>query len=403
MKLLDTTRLAGQSMLRYPLRTAMLLLAIAIGVAAVVALTAVGEGARRYVSGEFADLGTNLLIVVPGRTDTAGAGLQGMLIGETARDLTVGDAQAIERTPRVSRIAPIVVGSGTASWRARARETTVLGTSAAMTGIQGWELAGGRFLPELDLDIAQPVCVLGSTTAAELFGSASPIGQWLRIGDYRCRVLGVLAQAGLTGMFDTDELIVMPVAMAQQIFNTSGLLRIMVEIRSRDAMELARRDIERVVTARHQGQRDFTIIAQDAILSTFDSIFGVITAALAAIAGISLLVAGILIMNVMLVAVSQRTSEVGLLKALGARKRQIIALFLAEAGFLSLLGALIGLAVGTAGTYALRQAFPIVDFQAPVWAAASAVAVAIASGLAFGIMPARRAATLDPVLALQKR
>ncbi len=404
VRLLDTGRLAGQSMLRYPLRTSMLLLAIAIGVAAVVALTAVGEGARRYVSGQFADLGTNLLIVVPGRADTAGAGgLGGLLMGETARDLTVGDAQAIARTPRVTRVAPIVVGSGTASWRARSREATVLGTSAAMRDVQGWELDTGRFLPELELDAAQPVCVLGHTMAAELFGSGDPLGEWLRIGDYRCRVLGVLAQAGLTGMFDTDELLVMPVAMAQQIFNTTGLLRIMVQTRSREAIPLARAGIERVVTARHQGQRDFTIIAQDAILSTFDQIFGVITAALAAIAGVSLLVAGILIMNVMLVAVSQRTPEVGLLKALGAKRRQIIGLFLTEAGFLSLLGALIGLGAGMAGTYALRRAFPIVDFQAPTWAVAAALGVAIASGLAFGIMPARRAAALDPVLALQRK
>lgn len=379
----------------------MLLLAIAIGVAAVVALTAVGEGARRFISGEFAALGTNMLIVVPGRTDTAGAGLGGMLIGETARDLTVDDARAITRTPRVTSVAPVVVGSGTASFRNRARETTVVGTSSAMQHVQRWELASGRFLPELDLDTASPVCVLGYTMATELFATRSPVGEWLRIGDYRCRVLGVLAQAGLTGMFDTDETIVMPVATAQQIFNTAGLLRIMVETRTRDAMPRAREDIRRVLIPRHQGQEDFTIISQDAVLATFDRIFGVVTGALAAIAGVSLLVAGILIMNVMLVAVSQRTAEVGLLKALGARRRQIVGLFLTEAACLSLLGALAGLAVGTAGTYALRRAYPIVDFQAPAWASISAVVIAVASGLAFGIMPARRAARLDPVRALQ--
>lgn len=401
MRAADTTRFALQSMRRYPLRTGMLLLAIAIGVAAVVALTAVGEGARRYISGQFAALGTNMLIVVPGRSDTAGAGLSGMLIGETARDLTLGDARAIARTPRVTSIAPVVVGSGTASFENRARETTVVGTSHAMRRVQRWELASGRFLPEADLDQAQPVCVLGATMATELFASASPLGKWLRIGDYRCRVLGVLAQAGLTGMFDTDETVVMPVATAQQIFNTTGLLRIMVETRSRDAMPRAREDIRDVLIPRHHGQEDFTIISQDAILATFDQIFGVVTGALAGIAGVSLLVAGILIMNVMLVAVSQRTAEVGLLKALGAKQRHIVGLFLTEAAALSLLGALIGLGAGMAGTYAMRRAYPIVDFQAPAWAAISAVAIAVASGLAFGIMPARRAARLDPVLALQ--
>jgi putative ABC transport system permease protein len=400
MRLLDVTRLSLQALARYPLRSGMMLLAISIGVAAVIALTAVGEAARRYVSSEFAALGTNLLIVLPGRSDTAGAGLQGMLIGETPRDLTLADAMAIERSPRVARIAPVVLGAGTASWRARERDITVLGTNAAMLGVQHWTLSAGRFLPEADLDLRSPVCVLGSTIAAELFASARAPGQWLRIGDTRCRVIGVLAQAGVTGMFNTDETVVMPVANAQQLFNAAGLFRILVEAASRDSMARAREDIVGIVTARHQGEEDITVVTQDAVLSTFDSIFGAITAALAAIAGISLIVAGVLIMNVMLVAVAQRTSEIGLLKALGAKARQITTLFLAEAAGLSVLGAACGLAIGYTATFALRSAFPTLEFHAPPWAAAAAVGVAVASGLAFGILPARRAARLDPVRSL---
>lgn len=403
MKALDVGRMSVQALARYPLRTSMLLTAIAIGVAAVVLLTAVGEGARRYVTGQFSSLGTQLLIVLPGRAETAGGGIQGLLVGETARELTLEDALAIARSPRIRQVTPLVPGSGTASWGARERDITVLGTGPAMLDIQHWVLGSGRFLPPGDLDVAQPVCVLGATVARELFGGASPLGKWLRIGDARCRVLGTLAVQGQAGGFNVDETVLMPVASAQQIFNTSAVFRVLAEARDRDGVQAARRDIIEIIKARHAGEEDITVVTQDALVSTFDAIFDMITAGLAAIAAISLVVAGVLIMNVMLVAVSQRTAEIGLLKAVGARRRQIVALFLTEAACLSLLGAMAGLVVGTAGTLLLNAAFPVLDFAAPPWAAASAVAVAIASGLVFGILPARRAAALDPVNALMKR
>jgi putative ABC transport system permease protein len=340
--------------------------------------------------------------MLPGRSDTAGAGLQGMLIGETGRDLTLDDTMALARSRYVDRVAPLVVGAGAVSWRSRERESTVIGANAAFKDIQKWELAAGRFLPETDLDVLSPVCVLGYVVAGELFDSATPVGEWVRIGETRCRVIGVLAQAGMTGPFDTDELIVVPVANAQQIFNTPAVFRIFIEAGEASEMERARRDVIDIVKRRHQGIEDFTVITQDAILSTFNDIFGVVTAALAGIAGISLIVAGVLIMNVMLVAVSQRTAEIGLLKAVGATERQILTLFLAEAMMLSVLGGAMGFGIGQLAALALRTAYPIIDFHAPAWAAAAGVGVAVASGLVFGILPARRAAALDPVEALSK-
>jgi len=403
MKTADTIRLSLQALRRYPLRSTMLLLAISIGVAAVVMLTAVAEGARRYVTGEFASLGTNLLIALPGRSETAGAGLQGMLIGETARDLTLEDVIALTRSANIARVAPIVIGGGTASWRSRERDITVLGTSASLLEVQHWTLGRGRFLPDTDMDVLSPVCVLGGVVAEELFPSRDPLGEWIRIGDARCRVLGVLAQAGVTGAFNTDEVVVLPIANVQQMFNTPGVFRIFVEAVSGERIPEARHDIIETIKARHQGEEDVTVISQDAIITTFNSIFGVITAALAAIAGISLVVAGILIMNVMLVAVSQRTSEIGLLKAIGAKNRQILGLFLTEAACLSVLGGILGFLIGTFAAFVARNLYPIIDFHAPEWASAAALGVAVASGLVFGILPARRAARLDPVLALQKR
>jgi putative ABC transport system permease protein len=400
----DVTRMSLQALRRYPLRTAMLLLAIAIGVAAVVLLTAVGEGARRYVTGQFSSLGTELLIVLPGRVETAGGGsVQGLLVGETARELTLDDTLALERSPRIRRVTPLVLGAGTASSGARERDITVLGTSASMLKIQHWLMGVGSFLPEIDLDQAQPVCVLGSTVARELFPSNVAVGEWLRIGDMRCRVLGVLAQQGLAGGFDVDETLIMPVASAQQIFNTAAVFRILVEATDRDTVPAARRDIIEIVKQRHAGEEDITVVTQDALAATFDTIFNMITAGLAAIAAISLVVAGVLIMNVMLVAVTQRTAEIGLLKAVGARNGQVLALFLTEAACLSLLGAVVGIAFGAGGIAVMRLLFPVLDFAAPLWASVSAVGVAIVSGLTFGILPARRAAALDPVNALMRR
>ena len=403
MKAVDVIRMSLQALRRYPLRTAMLLLAIAIGVAAVVLLTAVGEGARRYVTGQFSSLGTELLIVLPGRAETAGGGIQGLLVGETARELTLEDTMAIARSARIRRVTPLVLGAGTVSYGARERDITVLGTGAAMLDIQHWVMGTGRFLPEGDLDIAQPVCVLGSTVASELFARSSSVGSWLKVGDTRCRVLGVLAEQGLAGGFDVDETVIMPVASAQQIFNTSAVFRILIEATDRESVTAARRAIIETVKLRHAGEEDITVVTQDALVATFDTIFNMITAGLAGIAAISLVVAGVLIMNVMLVAVSQRTAEIGLLKAVGARNRQIIALFLTEAACLSLLGAAVGIALGAGGIWLMKILFPVLDFAAPLWASLSAVAVAIASGLLFGILPARRAAALDPVNALMKR
>jgi putative ABC transport system permease protein len=207
----------------------------------------------------------------------------------------------------------------------------------------------------------------------------------------------------MAGGFDVDETLIMPVASAQQLFNTSAVFRILVEASSREAVPGARRDILEIIKVRHAGEEDITVITQDALVSTFDTIFNMITAGLAAIAAISLVVAGVLIMNVMLVAVNQRTGEIGLLKAVGARNGQVLALFLTEAACLSVLGACVGIALGAGGIWLMKILFPVLDFAAPPWASASAVGVAVASGLVFGILPARRAAALDPVNALMKR
>jgi len=397
----DVLRFSLQSVRGYPLRSALTLLAMAIGVAAVVVLTSLGEAARRYVTGEFASLGTHLLIVVPGRSETAGA-VPNIFIGQTPRDLTVADAVALTRSSSVRRVAPISIGSAPVAWGGREREVPILGSTAELLPIRRWEMAQGSFLPPGDPERAVAVCVLGAKVRRELFGAARALGEWVRIGERRFRVFGVLASEGRSIGVDVEDVVVVPVASAQALFNNPSLLRVLVEARSREAIPRAREAVVSILKERHQGEEDVTVIAQDAVLATFDRVFRALNFTVAGIAGVSLLVAGILVMNVMLVVVSQRTAEIGLLKAVGAPERDVRRLFLAEAAVLSLVGAGVGLLLGGAGSWAVGLLYPKLPLAVPPWAVGAALAVALTSGLVFGVVPARRAARLDPVDALAR-
>jgi len=402
VKLNDCSRIALGALVRYPLRTTMMLTATAIGVAAVVVLTSLGEAARRFVADEFMSLGTHLVIVIPGRSETTGGGL-GMMIGQTPRDLTIDDARALLRSPAIEKIAPLMVGSASVSRNGLERDVPVLGSTSTLLEIRHWKMALGEFLPNVGFDRGASVCVIGETVRKELFRGEPPIGRWMRVGDRRCRVTGVLHSEGRSVMVDMDEIVVIPVVSAQALFNSPSLFRILTQAVSRAAMPAAQRDIRRIIKERHQGEEDVTVITQDAVLATFDGIIGTLTVAVGGIAAISLMVAGVLIMNVMLIAVSQRTREIGLLKALGARDRQIVALFLTEAVYLAAMGAVVGVALGYGATSVLRLMYPDLNFLPPLWSVIGAVITALVCGLVFGISPARKAARLDPIMALASR
>ncbi|MFP4610615.1 MAG: ABC transporter permease [Thiohalophilus sp.] len=398
----DAVHFGWQALRGYPLRTGLMLLAMTIGVASVLMLTSLGEGARQYVRGEFASLGTNLVIVIPGRNETRGAGL-GNMVGITPRDLTLDDARALRRDPRIRRIAPLNVGAAEFSWQGRKREVNVWGSTPDLLGLRRWELARGRFLPEGDWERGNAVCVIGATIRDELFGPRAALGQWIRLGDRRFRVIGVLAEQGTSIGVDVDEVVIVPVASAQALFNTPSLFRILIDVRTRTAIPDVIDSVKQTLKARHQGEEDVTVITQDAVLETFDRILGALTYAVGGIAAISLGVAGILIMNVMLVAVSQRTAEIGLLKALGATPGQVLVLILIEALLLAGLGGLIGLGIGQLGSWGLRSAIPALQAYPPAWANTLSFGVALLTGILFSLLPARRAARLDPVQALARR
>lgn len=401
MTLNDIFIFALKSLTGYRLRTALMLMAMAIGVAAVVLLTALGESGRRYIISEFSALGTHMLIILPGRAETTGG--PPPLVGTSPRDLTIGDALALLRSPTIRRIAPIIIGTATVSWRRRNREVLIIGSTPDMLAIRHLELAQGRFQSDKDPRRARPTAVIGTKIRKELFGPNPALGQRLRIGDSRFRVTGILADQGQAIGLDINEVIIIPVASAQRLFNAPSLFRILAEARSREAIPAAKRDILRIIRDRHDGEDDITVITQDSILATFDRILRALTLTIGGIAAISLLVAGILIMNVMLVTVSQRTQEIGLLKAIGAAAKSIERLFLMEAAVLSLTGAALGLICAQAGIWVIAGIYPDLPIGATWWAVLAATLTALVIGLVFGILPARRAARLDPVQALSRR
>ena len=397
----DVIQYSFHALQSYRTRTYLMLLAMAIGVASVILLTSLGEGARIYVTQQFSSLGTNLLIVLPGRSETTG----GMppIMGETPRDLTLQDVMAMQRSRHVKQVAPIVVGAAPVSYQQLEREVMIMGSTANFFSVRQLDLSRGQALPEMEISRASPECVLGYSLYKELFGSLSPLGKWVRVSEYRCRVIGVLEEEGMSMGMDMGEMLIMHAASAQALFNVNSVFRVLVEAHSQDEMDKAREDVISIIRERHDGEDDITVLSQDALLSTFNRILTALTYSLGGIAAISLLVAGIMIMNVMLVAAAQRTAEIGLLKALGAPRKQIILLFLTESACLSLIGAMLGLCFGLLGNWILQRYFPDFPFEAPDWALWSAVAVAMSTGLIFGLLPARHAADLDPVLALSGR
>jgi len=399
MRLSDLLWFAVGAVRGHRLRTSLSLLGVAIGVASVVLLTSLGEGARRYIIGEFSSLGSNLLIIVPGKTETAGLA---PLVSTAPHDLTTQDADALpQRVPAVRRVAPIIVGTAAVRTGERSREVTVIGTTREILSIRHLEMSTGRFLPAEEPNAA--VCVLGARVQRELFPEENPLGKLVRIGDWRFRVIGVIAPRGTSIGMDLDEVVEIPVDTGLRLFNRSSLFRILAEVGSHEDIDRARAAVLKVLRERHAGQEDVTVLTQDSVLATFNSILKALTAALASIAAISLGVAGLGIMNVMLVSVTERTREIGLLKALGATPAQVIAVFLVEAAILASVGGCVGLLAGLGAGRFLQEFYPEFPFHPPPWAIPAALGISCSVGLLFGILPARNAARLDPVMALMRR
>jgi putative ABC transport system permease protein len=394
---IDVIEFSWTALTRHRRRSLLSVLGITVGVASVVVLTAGGEGAQRFVAQEFASLGTNLLMVMPGRNETTGA-LPGM--GGVPNDLTLGDVRAIQRDLRgVRLVVPSAIGNDTVANGERRRQVAVVGTTAGFREVRKLQMAAGRFLPVSDLERGAAIAVIGSKVARELFGTENPVGRVLRVGGWRMRVVGVVASKGRQLGLNIDDMVMVPVATAMRIFDLSSLGAIYIETRSHADVDLMKKKVLALLAERH-GEDDVSVITPDTVLGALNEILVALTLAVAGIGAIALAVAGLGVMNLMLVSVSERTLEVGLLRAIGATRKQVQRLFFVEAVLLSLCGAVIGIGLGWAAVQVFVAFYPEFPASPPAWAVASVLVVALAGGAVFGVLPARRATDLDPVDAL---
>lgn len=393
----DRLKFALRAVTAHPARSSLTVIGIAIGIAAVVLLTSIGEGVHRFVIAEFTQFGTHLLAINPGRTTTGGVQL-GVL--GNVRPLSIDDALALESVPRVRAVVPVLQGNAEVESDGRRRRSTVFGVGPAMLDVFSMGLRSGQFLPDEDPRSARTFAVVGHTVARDLFPGKSPLGERIRIGGQRYIVIGVMASKGQVVGFDMDDTVFIPAARALELFNRDGVMEIDVLYdKEADPREVAA-GVTRVLTARH-GEEDFTVTTQQQMLDVLSSVLSVLTLAVGALGGVSLLVGAVGIMTIMTIAVAERTTEIGLLRALGATRGRIAGLLLAEAAILSAVGGLAGIAIGAGGAQLLSVAVPALPVQIAWDYSALSELVAISIGLAAGVIPAYRAARLDPVEALR--
>ena len=392
----DLISLTTSSIITYRLRSFLTALGIAIGITAVIMLTSIGEGLHQFVLAEFSQFGTNLIAIQPGKTQTQGGNVG---IFGSVRQLSIEDAQALRHLANVEYVNPSVTGNAEVRINGKTRRTTVFGAGHDLTRVLASKVQTGSFLPDDDPAQARALVVLGSKVHQELFTGLNPLGSYLRIGGQRYRVIGVMEPKGQMLGFDLDDTVFIPAARALELFNRPGLMEIQLSYKASADFQGVEDGITALLKERH-GRVDFTLIPQEKALEVLGSVLDVITFAVGALGGISLLVGGVGILTIMTMAVTERTAEIGLLRALGARERQVLTLFLGEAMLLSGLGGLAGLALGVGITQALHLLFPALPVHTPWLFAVLAELTAVCIGLLAGVIPARSAARLDPVEAL---
>lgn len=381
-----------------PLRSLLSMLGIAIGVAAVILLTSIGEGTRRYIFSQFTQFGTNILTVHPGKIKTMG--MPGVL-GGTTRKLTIDDAMALRRLPDVQLVVPTTIGQARVETRGLSRSVPIFGATSDGPELWKFTVRTGSFLPPGDPRRATSVAVLGSKLKNELFQEENPLGQFVRIGESRFQVVGVMESKGNMLGFDFDDLAYISVASAMKLFNLEELNEIHVQFPSGRPSESVAQAVAQLLRERHGGEEDFTVTTQDAMLDVFGNIMNIVTMAVAVIGGISLLVGAIGILTMMWIAVNERTAEIGLTRALGATPAQVRQLFLAESIILAGIGGVLGVTISFAIAVLLRTLVPGLPIFTPGNYVILALAVSGITGLISGVLPANRAASLDPIEALR--
>jgi putative ABC transport system permease protein len=398
VSLLELLRIALGTIVANKLRALLTTLGVVIGVLAVILLVALGDGARNYLDEMFAGMGSNLVIVRPGKRETKGMGPP----MNTTYKITLEDGRALERrATTLDGVVPIVMGAATVQKESRRRDVVLLGVGHDYGRLRQIQVDAGRFFDPDDIESRRRYVVLGRTAAAEIFGDENPLGKFVKVADGEFRVLGLMEKKGTSLGFDLDDLVFVPVTTSLDMFGLEGVTELMIRAKDRQTTSAALAEVTEIMKSRHNGQEDFTVVSQDDLLATVNQITDTMTLVLLAIASISLVVGGIGIANIMLVSVRERTREIGIRRAVGARRRDILTQFLVESIVISVLGGLIGLALGATIIWLARSAVPDLPVKLSAWIVAIAVGFSAIVGVVSGIWPAMRAADLDPVEALR--
>ncbi len=397
MRVTDLVQWSLKTVVTHKLRSGLTALGIIIGIASAIILTSIGEGVHRFVLAEFTQFGTNLVAVMPGKTTTFG--ISGATIS-TVRPLSMADANALAKLDNIIAAVPLVQGNARIEAGNKQRRASVFGVGAAVPVVWHIKVHSGRFLPEGEHRNPRPFAVLGSKLKDELFPHESPLGKRVRIGSDRFMVIGVMEEKGQMLGFDLDDSIYIPAAKALQLFDRESLMEIDLLYAGQVSADKVSASISRLLISRH-GREDFTLITQKQMLETLDSVLSILTLAVAALGGISLLVGSVGIVTIMTIAVAERISEIGLLRAIGAEQKTIFFLFMGEALVLAAVGGIIGILFGIMITQMISILLP----DLPVYLAwkyiVVAFCVAILIGLIAGILPAMKAARLSPLETLR--
>ncbi|MBL7670673.1 MAG: ABC transporter permease [Bdellovibrionaceae bacterium] len=400
MPIREILLLAYEALMSNKLRAGLTMLGMIIGVGAVVSLVSIGNGAKNYITSEFEGLGSNLIMIQPGKTDSKGT--MGPPMGNSKKKLSLADLEALERQSfNLDAITGLMFGTAAVTRTEATSNVTLLGVNDQFIKIFNIKVGLGQFISRDEDDSARRVAVLGNKTALNLFGDEAPIGQWVKINQSEHRVIGVLAASGQTLGFNMDDMVMIPTRTAMRLLNDDKLFGLRAKAKSKVGIDDAVDEIKAILKKRQNGEENFTVTTQLSMLQSMNTILGMLTFVLGGIAMISMIVGGIGIMNIMLVSVTERTREIGIRRAVGARRVDVLKQFLFEAITLSMIGGTLGLGGSTLLTYAVYWFVPSFDMRAPIWVLAPAFLMSLLTGVIFGVFPARKASQIETIEALR--
>lgn len=391
---------SAEAIVENKLRSSLTMLGMIIGVMAVILLVSVGTGAKRYITSEFESLGTNVIIVQPGKTDKKSS--MGPPVSSSKGKLTVADVEALEKNAQsLSAVSGIMFGAGVVKNDFATNNINIFGSNDQFNRIFNMNISEGNYFSKEDEDSGRRVAVLGRKVKENLFGPGTALGKLVKINESEHRVIGIIKATGNKLGFNVDDMVFIPTKSALRLFNTDKLFGIRASAKSRSGMNDAVLEITNILKDRHNGEDDFTIVTQVTMLESMNTILNMLTYALAAIAFISMLVGGIGIMNIMLVSVTERTREIGIRRAVGARRSDILKQFIIEAVVISVTGGLLGIFISLIITYTLYIFIPGFDMRPPVWIIPPAFLLSFLTGIIFGVWPAKKAAHIQTIDALR--